>query len=228
MPAPYVPTPFSLARLSDDERLRRSRAFLETMATRRSCRFFSRERVDPELVRNAVRAAASAPSGANLQPWTFVVVEDRATKEAIRAAAEAEERAFYERSPAEWREALAPLGTDAVKAHITDAPYVVVVFARTHTVTTCPTTNEASTTKHYYVRESVGIACGLLLASLTHAGLATLPHTPSPMAFLGKLLGRPANERAELLVPVGLPAEGATVPRHALDRRPLEDTLVWR
>jgi len=228
LPAPYEPVPFRLERLTAEERVRRSHAFLETMSTRRSCRFFSQERVAPELIQNAIRAAATAPSGANQQPWTFVVVEDPSTKAAIRDAAEREERVFYERGPAAWREALAPLGTDAVKTHITDAPYVIVVFARTHELAICPLTRETTTTKNYYVRESVGIACGLLLASLTHAGLATLPHTPSPMAFLAKLLGRPENERAELLVPVGLPADDATVPRHALSRKPLGDILVWR
>lgn len=227
-PAPYEPVPFRLERLTADERARRSEAFLETMSRRRSCRFFSQERVAPELVQNAVRAAATAPSGANQQPWTFVVIEDPSTKVAIRDAAEREERVFYERGPIAWRDALAPLGTDAVKTHITDAPYVIVVFARTHELSTCPLTHETTSTKNYYVRESVGIACGLLLASLTHAGLATLPHTPSPMAFLAKLLGRPENERAELLVPIGLPADDATVPRHALTRKPLDDILLWR
>lgn len=198
------------------------------MAGRRSCRFFARDPVPRELIVNAVRAAGTAPSGANQQPWTFVVVESLETKQAIREAAEAEERDFYESGPAAWRAALAPLGTDAVKSHITDAPYVIVVFARTHETLIDPATNEPSSSKNYYVRESVGIACGLLLASLTHAGLATLTHTPSPMAFLAKLLGRPENERAELLIPVGLPARDATVPRHALEKKPIADILVWR
>lgn len=224
----YEPVPLVFERLARDEQLRRSRAFLDTMATRRSCRFFSREPVPRELVIDAVRAAGTAPSGANQQPWTFVVVESRATKEAIREAAEREERDFYARGPAAWRDVLAPLGTDAVKAHITDAPYVIVVFARSHELVTDPLTKVVSVAKNYYVRESVGIACGLLLASLTHAGLATLPHTPSPMGFLAKLLGRPDNERAELLVPVGLPSEGATVPRHALEKKALDEILVWR
>lgn len=226
-PSPFTPIPFAIERLAPAEQLRRSRAFLDTMKTRRSCRFFSREPVPRELVENAVCTAATAPSGANQQPWTFVVVEDADTKAAIRAAAEAIEREFYETGAEAWRAALAPLGTDAVKEHITDAPWVIVVFARmyglAHDAAGAPLT-----TKHYYVRESVGIACGLLLASLTAAGLATLPHTPSPMGFLGALLGRPANERAVLLVPVGFPAAHATVPKHALEKRPLDDILVWR
>lgn len=177
---------------------------------------------------NAVRAAGTAPSGANQQPWTFVVVRDPATKAALRAAAEDEERTFYESGPAEWRAALAPLGTDAVKHHITDAPYVIAVFAQTYGLAWDSETGTFAKTKHYYVRESVGIACGLLIASLTFAGLATLPHTPSPMGFLGKLLERPENERAELLVPVGFPADDATVPKHALAKKALDEILVWR
>ncbi len=227
MPASYEPLPLSFDHLAPEERKRRSRAFLEAMRSRRSCRFFRPDPVDPELIVNAVRAAGTAPSGANQQPWTFVVVEDAQTKAAIREAAEDEERAFYERGSATWLAAIAPLGTDAVKEHITDAPYVIVVFAQTHGL--CPEPERSgSIIKHYYVRESVGIACGLLIASLTLAGLATLPHTPSPMDFLAKLLGRPDNERAVLLLPVGLPASHATVPKHALEKKALEDILVWR
>jgi len=220
----YEPLPFRFESLPVEEQLTRSRAFLETMGRRRSCRFFRRAPVERELIENAVRAAGSAPSGANQQPWTFVVVSDDDTKAAMRAAAEAEESEFYARAPAEWRAALAPLGTDAVKAHITDAPFVIVVFAHVHG----PAQSGSDPVKHYYVRESVGIACGLLIASLTHAGLVTLPHTPSPMTFLAELLGRPSNERAVLVLPVGLPAADATVPRHAVEKKPLEEILVWR
>ena len=227
-PAPYEPVPFVFERLTPSEQLRRSRAFLATMKARRSCRFFRDEAVDEELIVNAVRAAGTAPSGANQQPWTFVVVKDARTKAQIRAAAEEEERAFYESGAAEWRRALAPLGTDAVKAHITDAPFVIVVFAQSFGVSPDAETGALVKQKHYYVRESVGIACGLLIASLTYAGLATLPHTPSPMGFLASLLGRPENERAELLLPVGLPAEGATVPKHALAKKSLEEIFIWR
>lgn len=177
---------------------------------------------------NAIRTAATAPSGANQQPWTFVVVKDPTTKAAIRAAAEDAEREFYEKGPPEWRAAIAPLGTDAVKHHITDAPYVIVVFAQTYGLARDPDTGALVKIKHYYVRESVGIACGILLASLTVAGLATLAHTPSPMDFLSKLLGRPENERAELLVPVGFPAEDATAPKHAMERKAIDELLVFR
>ncbi len=227
-PAPYEPVPLHFERLAPEEQLRRSRAFLETMAKRRSCRFFSQAPVDRELIVNAVRAAGTAPSGANQQPWTFVVVEDPETKVAMRSAAEAEEQAFYDHGSATWRAALAPLGTDAVKEHITDAPYVIVVFAQVHGVASGDEPGSSVPVKHYYVRESVGIACGLLIASLTHAGLATLPHTPSPMGFLAPLLGRPDAERPVLLLPVGLPAAGATVPKHALWKKKLDEILVWR
>jgi iodotyrosine deiodinase len=225
---PYEPLAMYFEELAPEEQLRRSRGFLEIMARRRSCRFFSDRSVPEELIVNAVRAAGTAPSGANQQPWTFVVVTDPAVKAAIRAAAEEHERDFYAKAPDEWRRALLPLGTDAVKHHLTDAPYLVVVFARVYGLQTDHETGEVETVKHYYVRESVGIACGLLLGSLAHAGLATLPHTPSPMGFLGEVLGRPANERACLLIPVGFPAEQATVPKHALAKKSLDEILVWR
>ena len=221
----YQPTPLEFERLAPGVQLERSRDFLGAMQRRRSVRYFSSEPVPEELIVNAVRAAASAPSGANQQPWTFVVVRDPLVKAAIRAAAEEEERAFYQTGPAEWLAALAPLGTDAVKTHLTDAPYLIVVFAQQFGVRAGA---DADKVKHYYVRESVGIAAGMLLASLTLAGLATLTHTPSPMGFLAEVLGRPASARAELVIPVGYPAEGATVPRHALVKKPIEQVLVWR
>lgn len=227
-PSPYEPLPLVFESLTRSEQLRRSRAFLDTMSRRRSCRFFSREPVDRELIVNAVRSAGSGPSGANQQPWTFIVVETAATKSAIREAAEREEREFYDHGSEAWRAAVAPLGTDAVKHHITDAPFVIVVFAQSHGLASGSESSGITTTKHYYVRESVGIACGLLLASLTHAGLVTLPHTPSPMGFLGTVLERPDNERAVLVLPVGLPATDATVPKHAITRKRLDEILIWR
>jgi len=195
------------------------------MLQRRSIRQFSPEPVPYALVENAVRAAASGPSGANQQPWRFVVVGDAAVKQKIRAAAEAEEARFYKTAPPEWRDALAPLGTDEHKEYLTVAPWLIVVFAITHGLERAP---DGSTVerKHYYVRESTGIAVGILLSALTHAGLATLTHTPSPMGFLRKVLGRPPNERAELVIPVGYPAPNAQVPRHALEKKPLSDVLI--
>lgn len=233
--APYEPVPLQFQRLAPHEQLRRSREFLAAMAARRTVRMFSHEPVDPELIDNAIRTAGTAPSGANQQPWTFVVVTDPAVKLRLREGAEAEEREFYQSGPPEWHAALAPLGTDAVKAHITDAPAVIVVFAQTYgyaphqpekAAAAGSETGTRGRLKHYYVRESVGIASGLLIASLTLAGLVTLTHTPSPMAFLNDILGRPENERAELLIPVGYPASDAVVPKHALQKKPLSEILV--
>jgi iodotyrosine deiodinase len=199
--------------------LARSTEFLERMRTRRSVRQFSREPVEVELIASAVAAAGTAPSGANQQPWTFVVVSDPEVKREIRLAAEAEEREAYEhRMTEEWLRALEPLGTDWRKPHIEEAPYVIVVFEQAYGL------EEGRRWKHYYAKESVGIAVGLLLASLHLAGLATLTHTPSPMGFLARILGRPPNERAFCLIPVGYPAEGSTVPK--LERKPLVEIMV--
>lgn len=207
-------------RLPEAEQVSRSRAFLNSMRRRRTVRHFSSEPVPYELVENAIATAATAPSGAHQQPWTFVVVSDPERKREIRWAAEEEERRSYEsRMPDEWLEALRPLGTDWRKPHIEDAPFVVVVFEQAYGVAA-----DGSKIKHYYVRESVGIAVGLLLASMHEAGLATLTHTPSPMGFLREILGRPANERPYVLIPVGYPADGCTVP--VLARKPLDEVLV--
>jgi nitroreductase len=199
-----------------EQALARSRAFLEVMRTRRTVREFSDRPVPLELVRNAVATAATAPSGANLQPWRFVVVADPERKRRLRAAAEQEERAFYgSRASAEWLAALEPLGTDWHKPFLETAPYVIVVF-EVHKGPHSP--------RPYYAKESVGIAVGLLLASLHQAGLATLTHTPSPMRWLNEILDRPAEERAFVVVPVGYAAEGATVPD--IDRKRLDEVLV--
>lgn len=208
----YTPLPLDFTRLEPEEAARRSREFLELMRSRRSVRHFSTEPVDPELIENAIRTAATAPSGANQQPWTFVVVSDPETKQKVREAAEHEERLLYEeRASDEYLSALEPIGTDSVKTHITDAPYVIVVFEQAWGINP-----DGTKRKHYYVRESVGIATGLLLASLHAAGLATLTHSPSPMGFLKKILGRPDNERPFVLIPVGYPAPDAEVPQFAL------------
>jgi iodotyrosine deiodinase len=199
-----------------EEALARSRAFLAAMRARRTVREFSDRPVPFELVRNAVATAATAPSGANLQPWRFVVVSDPQRKRRLRVGAEQQERAFYRsRASAEWLAALEPLGTDWRKPFLEAAPYVVVVF-EVHKGPHSP--------RPYYAKESVGIAVGLLLASLHQAGLATLTHTPSPMRWLNEILDRPANERAFVVVPVGYPAEDATVPD--IDRKPLNEVLL--
>lgn len=218
----FVPLEFE--RLAQDEQMRRVREYHDRMATRRSVREFSPEPVPPELVEWAIRAAGRAPSGANLQPWRFVVITDAGTKRRVREAAEAEEKANYDRRfPAEWKEALGPLGTDWRKEFLEIAPCLIVVFAIIHGGPQ-PGGMPGEARKHYYVAESVGIACGFLLSALHLAGLATLTHTPSPMGFLARLLARPSNERAYLLIPVGYPAVGATVP--ILAKKPLEEILT--
>jgi iodotyrosine deiodinase len=215
----YRPIPLEFERLPPGEQLARSQDFAERMRTRRSVRQFSREPVPFELVANAVAAAGTAPSGANQQPWTFVVVSDPQVKREIRLATEAEEREAYEhRMTEEWLRALEPLGTDWRKPHIEDAPYVIVVFEQAYGL------EGGRRWKHYYAKESVGIAVGLLLASLHLAGVATLTHTPSPMRFLAEILGRPRNERAFCLIPVGYPADGATVPK--LEKKALSEILI--
>jgi iodotyrosine deiodinase len=183
-------------------------------------RHFSSEPVPDEVVDNLIRAASTAPSGAHKQPWTFCVVKDPLLKHRIREAAEEEERENYNgRMPKEWLEDLAPLGTDWRKKFLDTAPCLVVVFKRIH-----EQRPDGSRRKNYYVEESVGIACGFLLAAARNAGLVTLTHTPSPMNFLARLLGRPENERAFLLIPIGHPAERCEVPD--LGRKPLEEVLV--
>ena len=213
-------------RLPLEEQLARSREFLARMRTRRTVREFSPEPVARELIENGIAAAGSAPSGANQQPWTFVVVSDPALKRQIRAAAEAEEKDSYERRMSdEWLSALAPLGTDWHKPMLEDAPYLIVVFRQAYGLRRDAHTGESLTFKHYYSEELVGIAVGMLLCSLHLAGLATLTHTPSPMKFLGEILQRPTNERAYLLIPVGYPAPDARVP--AIEKKPLDEILVY-
>jgi nitroreductase len=218
--ARFVPLAFE--RIPEDEQLARSRAFLEDMRRRRTVRSFSLDPVPYELIENAIATAATAPSGAHQQPWTFVVVSDPGIKRKIRVAAEEEERRSYEgRMPADWLEALRPLGTDWRKPHLEDAPYLIVVLEQAYGLR-----RDGSKIKHYYVKESVGIAVGLLLASLHRAGLGTLTHTPSPMGFLREILERPENERPYVLVPVGYPAEGCEVPD--LERKALDEVLARR
>jgi len=216
--------PYRRSPMTPDEQTDALARFLEVMEHRRSVRDFSPEPVPRALVVEAIRAAGLAPSGAHQQPWTFVLIGDEPELRArIREAAEAEEREGYDhRMSPEWLEALAPLGTDWHKPHLTDAPWLIVVFEQAYGLR--QEGGEAKRVKHYYVRESVGIAVGFLLAALTHAGLATLTHTPSPMGFLREILGRPENERPYVVIPVGYPAADATVPD--LARRPLSEILV--
>ena len=208
-------------KVPEDASVQRAEAFYRQMDARRSVRDFSDRPVPRRLIELAIRTASTAPSGAHMQPWTFVAVADPAVKRQIRDAAEREERASYAgRMSDEWRAALAPLGTDWRKPFLETCPWLVVLFAQR-----TGAAPDGSTRKHYYVQESCGIAAGLLIAALHTMGLATLTHTPSPMRFLSDLLGRPANEAPYILFPVGYPAEGATVP--ALTRKPLDEVAVW-
>ncbi len=186
----------------------RAQEFYEAVRTRRTVRDFRPDPVPRAVIESCLKAAATAPSGANQQPWHFVVVEDAETKRHIREAAEAEERAFYqERAPNEWLEALAPLGTDEHKPFLETAPTLIAIFEQRWGLDA-----DGERKKHYYVSESVGLATGFLIAALHLAGLATLTHTPSPMKFLNEILGRPENERPFLLLVVGHPADDAEVP----------------
>jgi nitroreductase len=204
-----------------DEMQERAHAFCNLMSARRSVRDFSDRPVPRPLIEAAIRTAGTAPSGAHQQPWQFVAVDDPDLKREIREAAEAEEKENYERRMSdEWLEALQPLGTDWQKPFLETAPWLVVCFAESHGVDA-----EGEKTKHYYVQESVGIACGLFIAAIHNMGLATLTHTPSPMRFLREILGRPDNERPYILFPVGYPAEDATVPD--LQRKPLDAIVQW-
>lgn len=202
---------------TDEEALHRARAFRREMQRRRTVRRFSERAVPREIVEECLRAAGTAPSGANMQPWSFVAVSDPEVKRRIREAAEEEEKAFYrERAPEEWLEALAPLGTDERKPFLETAPWLIAIFARRYGVTP-----EGKKVKHYYVTESVGIATGILITAVHRAGLAALTHTPSPMKFLNEILDRPSRERPFLLLVVGHPAEDATVPD--IGREPLAE-----
>ena len=215
--------PYAMPAYRDKERIARARAIRDRLKARRSCRFFSDEPVPREVIEAAIEAAGSAPNGANHQPWHFAVVSSPAKKRAIREAAEAEERAFYSgKASDEWLDALAPLGTDADKPFLETAPWLIVVFAQRKGGIA-----EDGTTQNYYVNESVGIACGLLLATLHEAGVATLTHTPSPMGFLREICERPAHEKPVMIVVAGLPSEDATVPVEAVRKKPLAQIASW-
>ncbi len=199
----------------------RARAFYEDVRRRRTVRHFSDRPVPEGVIEDCLRAAGSAPSGANLQPWHFVVVRSIDVKRRIREAAEAEERAFYEgRASDEWLQALAPLGTDADKPFLEKAPALIAIFGERYGVDA-----EGKRQKRYYVDESVGLATGILITALHHAGLATLTHTPSPMGFLREILGRPQNERPFILLVVGYPTEDAHVPD--IQRKTLEEIATF-
>lgn len=215
-------SPLSFEVYPEAEMLSRAAEFRQHLHRRRTVRDFSPRAVPRSLIEDCVMAAATAPSGAHQQPWTFVCISDAETKLRIRVAAEEEERAFYDgRASAEWLEALAPLGTDADKPFLETAPWLIAIFAQRYGIGP-----DGRRVKHYYVPESVGIATGLLIAALHNAGLATLTHTPSPMGFLNEICGRPESEKASILLVAGYPADDATVP--AITRKPADEVIVWR
>ncbi|MCR9164676.1 MAG: nitroreductase family protein [Nannocystaceae bacterium] len=218
----YEHIPYQPERLSHEETLSRGRAFYASMDERRSVRFFTDAPVPREAIELAIKTASTAPSGAHRQPWTFVVISDPEIKKQIRIEAEEEERKSYEggRMPPDWIEALAPLGTDWRKPYLETVPYIVVQFEQ---ITGFD--GDGNPQKNYYVRESCGIAAGMFIAALHQMGLSTLTHTPSPMGFLSKILGRPKNERPFILFPVGYPTADATVPDIA--RKPLDRVSIW-
>jgi iodotyrosine deiodinase len=205
-----------------DEMLGRAAEFRALMGRRRTVRDFSDRPVPRQLIEDCVMTAATAPSGANQQPWTFACISNPAIKRKIRLAAEEEERAFYAgRASPEWLEALAPLGTDENKPFLETAPWLIAIFGQRYGIGA-----DGRKFKHYYVPESVGIACGILIVSLHNAGLATLTHTPSPMGFLNEICGRPEHEKPMILLVTGYPAEGATVPD--ISRKGADEVIVWR
>jgi iodotyrosine deiodinase len=208
-------------RYSVKEMINKSEEFYNNVKTRRSVRDFSDRPVEKEIIENCIRAAGTSPSGANLQPWHFVIVSDPEVKKEIRLAAEEEEREFYtKRAPKEWLDVLAPLGTDEHKPFLEKAPYLIVIFAKSY-----ERLPDGKKVKQYYSQESVGIACGILITAIHNAGLVSLTHTPSPMNFLNKILKRPSNERPFLLLVVGHPARGAKIPN--IKKKPLSDIVTF-
>jgi nitroreductase len=216
---PWTPYPA----LTDEERVARARAFLESMRTRRSCRHFSDAPVPREVIESAILAAGSAPNGANHQPWHFAAISSPEAKAAIRVAAEEEERNFYAGlAGEEWLKAVSPLGTGPDKPFLESAPWLIVAFAQRK-----GGLDAGTRVQNYYVTESVGIACGLLLATLHQAGIATLTHTPNPMRFLNRLCQRPVEEKPLMIIVAGHPADAASVPAYALRKKSLEQISSW-
>ncbi len=214
---PYFPEIFS-----EEEMMTRSGAFYHLVNKRRSIRHFSNGPIPRQIIENIVRSAGTAPSGANKQPWTFVVVSDPKLKSKIRIAAEIEEKEFYERKISnEWRKDLVPLGTDWKKPFLEIAPIIIVVFRQDYSFDI-----NKNKRKHYYVMESVGIAVGMLITAIHNSGLVTLIHTPSPMKFLREILNRPINEKPFVLMPVGYPEVNVTVPD--IKRKKLSEIMVWK
>ncbi|MEM7313288.1 MAG: nitroreductase family protein [Planctomycetota bacterium] len=217
---PFIP--YRMKQVTAEDARAQGKAFFDQMDERRSVRFFSDKPVPRELIELAITTASTAPSGAHRQPWQFVAISNPEIKRQIRIAAEKEEYESYEggRMSDEWLRALEPIGTDWHKPFLETVPWIVVVFEETYRLD-----DDANTSRNYYVKESVGIACGMFITALHNMGLATLTHTPSPMGFLSEILGRPKNERPFILFPIGYPSDDATVPD--LERKPLEEISVW-
>lgn len=220
MPLNFIPLP-DYREYTPKEMKKRAEEFYQDIKRRRTVRDFSDRPVPIEVIKESIKAAGTAPNGANLQPWHFVVVSDPAVKKKIRLEAEKAEKEFYnEKAPREWLEALEPLGTDENKPYLETAPHLIVIFSKNYEMT-----ESGEKIQHYYVKESVGIATGMLITALHRSGLATLTHTPNPMKFLNDVLDRPSNERAYLILVTGYPAEGAKVPD--ITKKPLEKIATF-
>ena len=220
---PYEPIKLpDRVQLPEDEAIQKSKIFFEYMCKRHSVRDFSGNPIPKKIIENIIAAAGRAPSGANQQPWHFVAIKDVGMKKKIREAAEKEEQNFYTGGASdEWISALEPIGTGISKPHLTDAPWLIVVFAERYGKKT-----DGSRRKNYYVPESVGIAMGFLIAAIHNAGLVCLEHTPNPMKFLNDLCGRPENEKPIMILPVGNPSEDANIPKAAKLKKPLNEILT--
>ena len=225
MTEPYPFIPYNFETYPEDEMIQKSQTFYDWAKKRRSIREFSDKRVPRKIIENIILTAGTAPNGANKQPWTFAVVSDPEVKHKIRVAAEIEEKELYlHKISDEWRQDLAPLGTNWYKPFIDIAPYLIIVFKQNFYLD--EKTKQQG--KHYYVNESVGIAVGMLIMAIHNAGLVTLTHTPSPMGFLGEILQRPKNEKAFVLLPVGYPAEDVKVPLKATIKKSLSEISIWK
>ena len=218
----YQPVKLKYTSLSLDEIKERSQFFYDLIKTRRSIRQFSLKKIDDNIIENAIKSAGTAPNGANLQPWHFVVIKNKKIKKAIRKAAEKEEEKFYnEVAPPEWLKALHPLGTDQHKEFLEEAPILIAVFEKKFSI------EKKVKIKNYYVKESVGIATGILISALHYSGLCMLTHTPNPMTFLNKILKRPANEKPFVLLVVGFPKSNTKVPKFASQKKSLDKISTW-
>ena len=208
--------------LSEDEAIKKSKNFFSYMCKRHSVRDFSSEPISEKIIQNIIASSGRAPSGANQQPWHFVAIKDLSMKKMVREAAEQEERSFYSGGASdEWIAALEPIGTGVSKPHLTEAPWLIVVFAERY-----GKNSDGSRRKNYYVPESVGIAIGFLIAAIHDAGLVCLEHTPNPMKFLNSLCGRPDNEKPVMILPIGHPSQEATIPKAAKLKKPLKEIMT--